>query len=183
MNAFDATLASIENYSREPLPTGRPPAPATLARRLACLSHFYRRAHYEGLIKRNPVQFAARPKVPEQAQTAGLSNQRARRLIAAARAEGPRETLLVLLLLQLGLRISEAVGADIEDLGEQGRHRVLAVKGKGQFHQGRCRAAERCARARRRAGPRRTNARGAAHYLHRPATDPPASRQGDQAPR
>jgi hypothetical protein len=45
VNAFDATLASIENYSREPLPTGRPPAPATLARRLACLSHFYRRTH------------------------------------------------------------------------------------------------------------------------------------------
>jgi integrase len=38
----------------------------------------------------------------------------------------------VLLLLELGLRISEAVGANIEDLGEQGRHRVLHVKGKGQ---------------------------------------------------
>jgi integrase/recombinase XerD len=132
VNAFDATLASIENYSREPLPTGRPPAPATLARRLACLSHFYRRAHNEGLIERNPVEFAARPKVAEQAETAGLSKQRARRLIAAARAEGPRETLLVLLLLELGLRISEAVGADIEDLGEQGRHRVLRIKSKGQ---------------------------------------------------
>ena len=132
VDAFGATLASIENYSREPLPTGRSPAPATLARRLACLSHFYRRAHYEGLIERNPVEFAARPKVAEQAETAGVSKQRARRLIAAARAEGPRETLLVLLLLELGLRISEAVGADIEDLGEQGRHRVLRIKGKGQ---------------------------------------------------
>ncbi len=53
-------------------------------------------------------------------------------LIAAARAEGPRETLLVLLLLELGLRISEAVGADVEDLSQQGRHRVLRLKGKGQ---------------------------------------------------
>jgi integrase/recombinase XerD len=88
--------------------------------------------HYDGLIARNPVEFADRPKVPEQAATAGISKQRARRLIAAARAEGPRELALVLLLLELGLRISEAVGADIEDLGEQGRHRVLKLKGKGQ---------------------------------------------------
>jgi integrase/recombinase XerD len=132
IDALDAGLATIESYMREPLTSGKPPAPATLARRLACLSHYYRRAHYEGLIDRNPVEFATRPKVPEQAETAGVSKQRARRLIAAARAEGPRETLLVLLLLELGLRVSEAVGADIEDLSEQGRHRVLRLKGKGQ---------------------------------------------------
>ena len=52
--------------------------------------------------------------------------------MTSARAGGPREGLLVLLLLELGLRISEAVGANIEDLGEQGRHRVLHILGKGQ---------------------------------------------------
>jgi integrase/recombinase XerD len=125
--------ATIESYKREPLLDGKAPAPSTMARRLACLSHFYRRANYDGMIARNPVEFADRPKVPDQAATAGISKQRARRLIAAARAEGPRELALVLLLLELGLRVSEAVGADIEDLGEQGRHRVLKLKGKGQI--------------------------------------------------
>jgi site-specific recombinase XerD len=129
---LEATLATIESYKREPLLDGKPPAPSTTARRLACLSHYYRRAHYDGMIERNPVEFADRPRVPDQAATAGIAKQRARRLIATARAEGPREHLLALLLLELGLRVSEAVGADIEDLGEQGRHRVLKLKGKGQ---------------------------------------------------
>ena len=129
---LEATLATIESYKREPLLDGSAPAPSTMARRLACLSHFYRRAQYDGMIARNPVEFADRPSVPEQAATAGISKQRARRLITTARAEGPRELALVLLLLELGLRVSEAVGADIEDLGEQGRHRLLKLKGKGQ---------------------------------------------------
>lgn len=129
---FDATLTTAEGYAREPLSTGKMPAPATVARRMACLSAFYRRVSYDGHIARNPFELADRPKVPEQAATAGLSKQFARRLIIAARAEGPREELLVLLLLELGLRISEAVGTNIEDLGEQGRHRVLYIKGKGQ---------------------------------------------------
>jgi integrase len=40
--------------------------------------------------------------------------------------------LLVLMMLELGLRVSEVVGADVEDLGEQGRFNVLAIRGKGQ---------------------------------------------------
>ena len=129
---FDATLTTAESYARQPLPSGKTPAPATVARRMACLSHYYRRAAYDDVVARNPFEMADRPKVPEQASTAGLGKQRARRLIQAARAEGPREALLVLLLLELGLRVSETVGANIEDLGEQGRHRVLMIKGKGQ---------------------------------------------------
>lgn len=129
---FEAALTTVECYAREPLSNGRPSAPATVARRLACLSHFYRRAAYAGLVDRNPVEAAQRPRVPERVATLGLSKERARQLVAAARTSGPRDTLLVLLLLELGLRVSEAVGADIEDLGEQGRHRVLAIRGKGQ---------------------------------------------------
>jgi hypothetical protein len=102
---LEATLATIESYKREPLLDGKAPAPSTMARRLACLSHFYRRAQYDGMIARNPVEFADRPRVPDQAATAGISKQRARRLIAAARAEGPRELLLVL------LRSSSAFGS------------------------------------------------------------------------
>jgi hypothetical protein len=88
---FDATLTNAESYARQPLPNGKTPAPATVARRMACLSAFYRRVTYDDHIARNPFELPDRPKLPEQAATAGLSKQRARRLITAARAEGACE--------------------------------------------------------------------------------------------
>jgi integrase/recombinase XerD len=130
--SVEQVAATVESYTREPLPSAKAPSEATITRRMASISTFYRRAVYEDLVPRNPFDPAKRPRPPEQAATAGLSKQRARRLIAAARAEGPREAALVLLLLELGLRISEAVGVDIEDGGEQGPHRVIYIKGKGQ---------------------------------------------------
>ena len=40
---FDAKLTTAESYARQPLPNGKTPVPATVARRMACLSAFYRR--------------------------------------------------------------------------------------------------------------------------------------------
>lgn len=132
IHPFEVTFATVESYAREPLEDGRTASPSTTARRLACLAHFYRRAMFAGLIDQNPVDQVQRPKVPEQSATLGLGKQKAIELIAAARAAGPTEALLVLLMLELGLRVSEAVGARIEDLSDQGRHRVLRIRGKGQ---------------------------------------------------
>jgi len=129
---FDATFATVESYAREPLEGGRVPAPATVAQRLACLSHFYRGAMFAGLVDRNPVDRIERPRVPEQTATLGISKERAQALIAAARSSGPTDLLLVLLMLQLGLRVSEAVGAQIEDLRVRGGRRVLRIGGQGQ---------------------------------------------------
>ncbi len=44
---LEATLATIESYKRDLLLDGKAPALSTMARRLACLSHFYRRAQYD----------------------------------------------------------------------------------------------------------------------------------------
>jgi integrase/recombinase XerD len=132
IHPFETTFATVESYAREPLENGNPPAPATTARRLACLASFYRRALFAGLVDRNPVDQVQRPRVPNQSATLGISKQRANQLIRAARASCSTDTLLVLLMLELGLRVSETVAAEIEDLSEQGRHQVLRIRGKGQ---------------------------------------------------
>jgi integrase/recombinase XerD len=54
-----------------------------------------------------------------------------RKLLAAARDTNPRDFLLVALLGLNGLRVSEAVGATVADLGSSGGHRTLRVTRKG----------------------------------------------------
>lgn len=54
-----------------------------------------------------------------------------RKLLLAARDVNPRDFLLVALLGLNGLRVSEAVGATVPDLGSSGGHRTLRVTRKG----------------------------------------------------
>jgi integrase/recombinase XerD len=54
-----------------------------------------------------------------------------RKLLLAARDTNPRDFLLVALLGLNGLRVSEAVGANVPDLGSSGGHRTLRVTRKG----------------------------------------------------
>ncbi len=129
---FDVTRVVIDTFAAQPLPTGARAAASTTARRLAALSGFYGYAAEEGLIEKNPVVRVKRPRVSDRSSTLGISKARARRLIQAARHEGARELLLVLLLLHLGLRVSEAVGADVEDLGEEQGFPILFIAGKGE---------------------------------------------------
>jgi len=129
---LEATFETVESYVQEPLEDGRLPAPATVAQRLACLSRFYRGLMFAGLVDRNPVDRIERPTVREQSVPLEISKERARELIAAARASGPTDLLLVLLMLQLGLRVSEAVGAEIGDVSVRGGRRVLRIPGRGQ---------------------------------------------------
>ncbi|ONI82632.1 hypothetical protein ALI22I_42115 [Saccharothrix sp. ALI-22-I] len=62
----------------------------------------------------------------------GLSHLQFEALPAAAReSDDPFDLALVAMLGLLGLRISEAGRADVEDIGEEHEHRVLLVHGKG----------------------------------------------------
>jgi integrase/recombinase XerD len=64
--------------------------------------------------------------------TLGLTHLQFEAMLTAARESGnPNDFALVAMLGLLGLRIFEATGADITDLGEEHGHRVLKVHGKG----------------------------------------------------
>jgi len=106
-------------------------APSTLARRLTAISGFYAYALDEGLTERSPVARVRRPRVSEDSGRTGLDRHEIRALLDAAEADGARSAALVCLLAFNGLRISEAVAAEVGDLGFERGHRTLRVQRKG----------------------------------------------------
>jgi integrase/recombinase XerD len=84
------------------------------------------------VLQHSPAEHVRRPVVPAESPTLGFTHLQFEALLAAAR-ESPRPSdfALVAMLGLLGLRIFEATGADIADLGEEHGHRVLRVCGKG----------------------------------------------------
>ena len=107
-------------------------AAATVARRFGTVATFYKYAVIDGDIPANPAAAVTRPKVAWEGQKrAVLHPLEFAAVLAAARTSGPTDHALVGLLGMLGLRVSEACGVDIGDLGEERGHRVLRVVGKG----------------------------------------------------
>ena len=106
--------------------------PSTVSRRMSIVVGFYRTAVIDGVLEHSPAEHVRRPTVPAESPTLGLTHLQLEALLTAARQSHNRyDFALVCLLGLLGLRIFEATGTDIADLGEEHGHRVLRVVGKG----------------------------------------------------
>jgi integrase len=140
----------------------------------------------------NPREFVERPRpaAHKQNQARSISRAQATALLAAVRERSALHELLVCLLFLNGLRATEAVAADLEDLGERDGHRVLRVRGKGETEKNlgvppnaptgrRARALAARARAHRGRRARRGTVAGLAD--HRPAADAPGDLRVDRA--
>jgi site-specific recombinase XerD len=123
----------VRHLTTEPQPrTGRPATAATVARKLSALSGFYDfGVHDAGVLTHSPAASVRRPRVSDESQAVGLTADELKRLLAAANAHSPRSAALVAVLTFCGLRISEALGADVRDYGHDHGHRVLKVTRKG----------------------------------------------------
>ena len=106
--------------------------PSTLSRRTSVVAGFYRTCVIDGVLERPPAEHLRRPRVPPESPTLGLTHLQFKALLTAARDSGKRNDFaLVAMLGLLGLRVFEACGSDVADLGEEHGHRVLRVVGKG----------------------------------------------------
>ena len=141
LDPLRASFLHVNAYARDlestvDARTGRPLAPATVARKLSGLSSWYAFLARLGAVASNPVAGADRPRVErDHSATVGLTPAEVDALLAAAAAdEGPaaaRNRAVIALLADLGLRVGEVVGLDVDDLGHERGHRSVRFTGKG----------------------------------------------------
>jgi integrase/recombinase XerD len=106
--------------------------PSTVSRRLSVVIGFYRTCVIDAVLEHSPAEYVRRPTVPPESPTLGLSHLRFEAMLTTARtSRNPFDFALVAMLGLLGLRIFEACGSDVTDLGDEHGHRVLRVSGKG----------------------------------------------------
>ena len=129
MRLFETRRAHIEAFARELEARGR--ARATIARRLGTITCFYRYAEQEGLIEHSPAVHVRRPKLDYESHAVGLDRNELGAMLVEAGLAGARDHALISLLALNGLRVSEAIGARIEDLSLERGHRTLTVVRKG----------------------------------------------------
>jgi integrase/recombinase XerD len=129
LRLFAARRADIECFARDLEARGR--ARATITRRLCTVAGFYRYVVEEDLLDHSPAAHVRRPRLDYESHATGLDRNELGALLVAAGLGPPEEHALLSLLALNGLRVSEAVGADIEALGIERGHRTLVVTRKG----------------------------------------------------
>jgi integrase/recombinase XerD len=126
---FAARRADIESFAWELEARGR--ARATVTRRPCTIAGFYRYAVEEELLEHSPAAHVRRPRVDYESHAVALDRNDLGALLVAAGLGPPCEHALISLLALNGLRVSEATGADIEQLGLERGHRTMTITRKG----------------------------------------------------
>jgi integrase len=126
---FAVRRADIEAFARDLEAMGR--ARATVTRRLSAIAGFYKFAVPEELLDHSPAAHVRRPRVDYESHAVALDRNELGALLVAAGLGPPPEHALISLPALNGLRVSEATGADIEQLGLERGHRTLTITRKG----------------------------------------------------
>ena len=129
LRLFQARRADIECFARDLEVRGR--ARATITRRLCTIAGFYRYAVEEDLLEHSPAAHVRRPRLDYESHATGLDRNELGALLVAAGLGSPGEHALISVLALNGLRVSEATGANIENLGVERGHRTPVVTRKG----------------------------------------------------
>jgi len=126
---FHVRRADIECFARGLEARGR--ARATITRRLCTVAGFYRYATEGEFLDHSLAAHVRRPRLDYESHATGLDRNELGALLVAAGLGTACEHALILLLALNGLRVSEAVGANIEALGLERGRRTLVVTRKG----------------------------------------------------
>ena len=129
LSLFTVRRADIESFARDLEAKGR--ARATVIRRLCTIAGFYKYAVEEELLEHSPAAHVRRPRVDYEFHAVALDRNELGAMLVAAGLGPSAEHALISLLALNGLRVSEAIGVDIEHLGLERGHRTLTITRKG----------------------------------------------------
>jgi integrase/recombinase XerD len=177
LHLFAAKRVDVETFRGDMEAAGR--ARATIPRRLCTIAGFYRYAVEEELLDHSPAAHVRRPRLDYESHATALDRNELGVLLVAAGLGTAQDHALISLLAFYGLRISEALGADITAMGSERGHRTLTVLRKGG--QDRHHTARAPHRPQPRLGDRGTARRTDLPPTRRAAAGP-ARRQPDRAP-
>jgi integrase/recombinase XerD len=109
----------------------RAAAPATVSRKMACLRSFYRHLRREGILERDPTAELRAPKRGQKLPQV-LGRAEVARLLEQPKGTEPaalRDRALLELMYACGLRASEAIGLEVDDVDLEAG--LLRARGKG----------------------------------------------------
>ena len=106
-------------------------APATIGRRLSTVTGFYRYCVEEELLTRSPAVNVRRPRLRQESTMNGLDRNELGAFVVQVGLSGARDHALACLLALNGLRVSEALNTDVDDVGLERGHHTLRVNRKG----------------------------------------------------
>ncbi|HFD87255.1 MAG TPA: tyrosine recombinase XerC [Gammaproteobacteria bacterium] len=107
-------------------------SPSTMARKIATLRSFYKWAFRHGVVPANPMTLIRTPRQTKRLPKA-ITVEQVEMLLSApddTTTLGARDRAILETLYSTGIRVSELVGLNLEDLDESGE--ALRVKGKGR---------------------------------------------------
>lgn len=126
----DARRADVDDWRN--LLTARPESPATIARRMCTVSSFYDYWLAEDIVARNPAKRAKRPAVSSTPVSIALTRRQAADLLAYVNGMTDRRPgVIVRLLAETGMRVSEMCSSRVPDIGMSGGHHTLSITRKG----------------------------------------------------
>jgi site-specific recombinase XerD len=130
LDVLEVRRAHIELFARSMEEEGR--ARSTVARRLSTIAGFYRYCVEEQLIASSPAAHVRRPRIDYESRAVGLDRNELGMFLVQAGLSGGRDHALACLFALNGLRVSEALNSNIENLGlQRGHHRTLTITRKG----------------------------------------------------
>ena len=111
---------------------GRNLKPRTLARKLSSLRSFFKFLQREGVIKLNPAKLVVTPKL-DKPLPHFMSEEESTQLIESPKSgkiNSPRDKAIFEVLYSTGIRVSELVGLNVDDVDFIGN--IIKVMGKGK---------------------------------------------------